>query len=222
MREERKEQKLDEKLWQREGKKRAREMDRAKEEEVRAAYESLKRDREEGKTIPIDSLVGQTFNLFCTDYVDHFFDYSDYSTKRVGFYRIDNKGDICLDPKLSSETDMLYALVYLNGGVSCDFGPFRPPKRGSLKDVKAKSDLGGKYELSVKFLGNGYLKLRVSREMVFMENRSSPPPSTAPEVFEFVGIWCDPKEKAKRSEERWKSLRPSSPQTMFDINHEWY
>ncbi|CAK7214643.1 hypothetical protein SBRCBS47491_002215 [Sporothrix bragantina] len=61
------------------------------------------------------------------------------------------------------------------------------------KTIKVKS-CDSKYELSFKFIGNGHLKLRVSRDMVFMDEYSASPPApppAAPKVFEFVGIWRD-------------------------------
>ena len=77
-----------------------------------------------------------------------------------------------------------------------------------------KSD-DGKYDLSFTFIGNGYLKLRVSREMVFTE-RPSPPPPTAPEVFEFVGIWRSWEEEKAEQRKR----RPPSPrETWFEMTH---
>ncbi|KAK4154790.1 hypothetical protein C8A00DRAFT_42474 [Chaetomidium leptoderma] len=219
LKEEREERKL-EKLQQRREKERERERERIKEEEVCAAYRSL-------KGVPIDSLAGQEFKLFCSDHVDHF--YSDlYPTKRVSFYRLDDEGNLRLDDedndprqdktKLGSETDMLYGDIYLGADANCGFGPFRPPKRASRKAVKVRS-CDGTYELSFKFLGNGFLKLSVSREMVFMSRYSASPPApppTAPAVFEFVGIWRDlEKEEAERQETRDRSPR----ETWFEMNH---
>jgi hypothetical protein len=193
-------------------------MEKAKEEEVRAAYISLQRARKKGKTIPIGSLLGQTFTLFCSGHVDYF--YSDiYSIKRVEFYSYDDEGDACPETKPGSKVDMLYGNVYLDANTYYEFGPFRPPKRASRKAIKVKGD-DGKYELSFKFLGNGYLKLRVSREMVFM-GWCSPPtlPRTAPDVFKFVGIWFDRKKKMAERSETLSSETPSSPQTWFKVNH---
>ena len=80
------------------------------------------------------------------------------------------------------------------------------------------------YELSFKFIGNGYLKLRVSREMVFMNRYCAgppAPPAAAPEMFEFVGIRRDwEKEKAEQQERMTKARRSPSPrESWFEMNH---
>jgi hypothetical protein len=212
-----------EKLGERKAKEHEQEMERTKEEEVRAAYRSLNPTEKEGKPIPIESIAGQSFKLFCSDHVHHF--YSDlYATKRVDFYHLDDTGDPRLEKtKLGGEAEMLYGDMYLDANANCDFGPFRPPKRASRKAIKVKSG-DGKYELSFKFIGNGYLKLSVSREMVFMKPYSVSAlahPPAAPEVFEFVGIWRDlEKEKAERQERMAKARRSPSPrESWFEMNH---
>jgi hypothetical protein len=118
----------------------------------------------------------------------------------------------------------MYRGLYLDWNINCGFGPFRPQKRASRKPVKVKSS-DGKYKLSFVFIGNGYLKLRMSREMVFMAphgTRPGAPPPTAPEVFEFVGIWRDrEKEKAERQEMEIERRRrhPSPSDTWFKLSH---
>ncbi|KIW93123.1 uncharacterized protein Z519_05728 [Cladophialophora bantiana CBS 173.52] len=59
---------------------------------------------------------------------------------------------------------------------------------GSARARKLASSgaTNGKYELSFKFIGTSYLKLRVSWEMVFYPNT---PPAAAPKTFEFAAIW---------------------------------
>ncbi|KAK3934240.1 hypothetical protein QBC46DRAFT_400360 [Diplogelasinospora grovesii] len=222
LKEEREERKQ-EKLRERKEKERVREMERTKEEEVRAAYRSLKKAKKERKMAPVGPLEGQSFKLFCSDHVDHF--YSDlYAPKRVEFYHLDDANNPRLDKqKPSGEADMLYGDVYLDCDANCDFGPFRPPKRASRKAFKVKS-CDGKYELSFKFIGNGYLKLRISREMVFMNPYSASPRAplpAAPEMFEFVGIWSNwEKEKAERREKMAEARRSPSPrETWFEMNH---
>lgn len=221
LKEERKERKQ-EKLRERIAKNCELEMESAKEEEVRAAYRSLLKAEKELKTIPIGSLAGQGFKLFCSDHVDYFY-FNIYATKRVDFYYLDDMGDLLPGKqKHSNEANMLYGDVYLDANASCNFGPFRPPRRASRKAIKVKS-WDDEYELSFQFISNGYLKLRVSREMVFMNPYAESPPAAppdAPEVFEFVGIWRDrEKEKAER-QERLKAHCPPSPrESWFEMNH---
>ena len=78
----------------------------------------------------------------CSDHVDHC--YSDlYPTKTVEFYRLDDEDDFCLEPKLGSETDMLYGDVYLDAYANCGFGPFRPLKRARRKaEISLPQDEG--------------------------------------------------------------------------------
>jgi hypothetical protein len=222
LKEERDERKQ-EKLRERKEKERTRDIEKTKEEEVRVAYRSLNMAEKECETIPVGLLADQSFRLFCSDHVDLF--YSDiYVTKRVDFYYLDDTDIPCPHKqKPGSETDMLYGDVYLDASANCNFGPFCPPKSASPKAFKVRS-CDGMYELSFTFIGNGYLKLRVSREMVFMNpDSASPPapPAAAPEVFEFVGIWRDcEKEKAEQQERMKKARRPPSPrESWFEMNH---
>jgi hypothetical protein len=145
-------------------------------------------------------------------------------TKRVDFYHLDDTNNPRLHTqKPRSETDVLHGDLYLDANANCNFEPFRPPKRASRKAFKLRS-CDGMYELSFKFIGNGYLKLRVSREMMFMNpyRANLPTPSTAtPEKFEFVGIWRDwEKEKAEQQDRMTKARRLLSPrESWFEMNH---
>ncbi|KAH8777593.1 hypothetical protein F5883DRAFT_696237 [Diaporthe sp. PMI_573] len=223
-----------EKLKEREDKERQFILERGKEEEVRVAYKSLRKAERERTTTPAVSLAGQEFKLFCGDHITHFYDESDhYETKLVGFYQeqpgLDSDDDSD-DPEVkklkpSAEPGMLYGTVSLDAIATCDFGPFRPRSHASWKPVKVRS-CDGKWELSFQFIGNGYLKLRVSRDMVFMDSPDATPaspPHDAPEVFDFVGIWRDPeKEKTERERlERERELRrpPSPRESWFELNH---
>ncbi|EXJ95640.1 hypothetical protein A1O1_00762 [Capronia coronata CBS 617.96] len=212
------------KLRERKEQERQRDAEKTKEEEVRVAYKSLKTAEKKGTTVPAGLLAGQSFHLFCSDHVDHFYADSNAS-KRVDFYLDDSEprkpGRHTQNP--GDETDMLHGDLYLNSDANCSFGPFCPPKRASRKSFKVRSG-DGKYKLSFKFLGGDYLKLKVSRKMVFMNSysTSSPtPPAAAPEIFEFVGIRRDlEKEKAERREMLAKLRRSPSPRdTWFELNH---
>ena len=220
------EERKQEKLRERKAKESQREVEKNKEDEVRTAYRSLDTAEKGGKTTTIGPLAGQSFRLFCSDHVDYF--YSDlYGTKRVDFYHL---GDMELgdmenhhpdEQEPGDEAGMMYGDVYLDGNTNCNFGPFRPPKLASRKVFEMKS---GDDKLSFQFIGNGYLKLRVSREMVFMDPyRTSPrsPPPAAPEVFEFSGILLDwEKEEKERQEMIAKAQRSPSPrESWFEMNH---
>lgn len=224
---EQREERKREKLEERKEKDREVELVRTKEEEVRRAYKLLRKAKKEHNTIPVESLAGQGFKLFCSDYINHSPNGLN-AVKLVNFYHKDDMDDGAGHSRLgkqepSNETGMLYGDVYLEGSAFCDFGPFRPPSRASRKPVKVKS-CDGKYELLFKFIGNGYLKLKVSHEMVYMRsyNFNPPaPPSSAPEVFEFVGIWRDPEKEETESQERMANTRrsPSPGETFFEMSH---
>jgi hypothetical protein len=68
------------------------EFEKSKEDEVKAAYVKFKkarrRARKKGKTMPIDSIAGQAFELFSSDYIDGC-DNTLYGTKRAEFYCLD-------------------------------------------------------------------------------------------------------------------------------------
>lgn len=220
MKEEREERKR-EKLRERKEKEEQQEIERIKEEEVDATERTLSRAAKERKTISIESLAGQSFFLYCSAHVAHF--YHDLSpTKRVNFYYLDDEGNCSLDkPKLGGETTMLYGNVYLDAHAGCEFGPFHPPKYATRKAIKVMS-CDGKYELSFKFIGNGHLKLRVSQDMVFMDEYSASPPApppAAPKVFEFVGIWRDEEKEEAERKERIANRPPSPRETWFEMNH---
>lgn len=248
-REQRKKQKLRqlkelrrrEKLWEQENpqgpknKEQRLESERGKEEEVRAAFKSLRKARKEHRNIPIKSLAGQAFKLFCSNYVEHFYHIDPSATNRLHFFRVKNVDGHPDNPlkKRGNQNAMLYGTVALEGNVYYLFGPFYPRSNASWRPMKVKSNRG-KYELSFQFLGNGYLKLRVSRDMFTGPYATNPaaPPSTAPEVFDFVGIWRDEeKERAEQQKiEDWRKAelqkiemewrRPPSPrESWFELNH---
>jgi hypothetical protein len=155
-----------------------------------------------------------SFRLCCSGHVDHFY-YDLYVTKRADFYHLDDM-NIPRPHKLKpgSETDILYGDVYLDANANCNFRLFCPPKHAGRKACKVRS-CDGIYELSFKFIGNVYLKLIVSRAMVFINPDSAgppAPPTAAPEVFESVGIWRDWwKEKAEQQERMTMTRRSPSP-----------
>lgn len=254
-REERKREKLREKkarkrqeLQGQKDKARQLELEKSKEEEVRAEYESLQGQtnllswlakpdakpqakpqvRKEPTPIPLESLADQEFQLFCSDHVKYFHGGNDYEEKTVGFWQPDASEYDELEDGLDHptyETGMLFGDLCLDSYTHDSFGPFWPPSRASRKPVKVETNRGG-HEISFQFLGNGYLKLRVSRNFVFMgsDGASSPPPSSsAPREFEFVGIWYDQdKEYAERQNallEEKRRRSPSPRESWFELNH---
>ncbi|KAH6667237.1 hypothetical protein B0J14DRAFT_603019 [Halenospora varia] len=200
-----------------------------KEEEVNAAYKSFKKARrrakKKDKTIPLDSIAGQTFKLFSSDYAKFWNPHLLDGTKYVEFYHPGDQGGFDFSQsagkQVVTEERPVDGHVYFDAETGCSFGPFPLPTRARRKDVKIKGD--GKYDLSFNFFGNGYLNLRVPRDLL---KDTLVSPSTAPQIFEFVGILRDyEKERKERAEAREKATknRPPSPpsprESYFDMNH---
>lgn len=235
LKEEREERKR-EKLEKRKVVDRERELQWAKEDEFDAAYESLEAAEEEGKTIPTEPLRKQSFELFCGDAVDYFF-HDTAPRMKVDFF-VYELGDMWSDDPdyytappgpdairedgvPNGEADSLHGNVYLNASTDCNFGPFRAPKQASREALTLSSDNGD--DLFFEFIGNGFLRLTLSREMVFTRMRRyhspPPPPRGAPEYFEFVGILRDFEKEAAERKERLSRRARSPRETWFELNH---
>ncbi|KAF2848283.1 hypothetical protein T440DRAFT_520219 [Plenodomus tracheiphilus IPT5] len=178
-------------MKEQEAKGRLQELESAKEDEVRAAYQSLQKAEEEPKMIPIEALADET-----------------------GFPLQDHQ-------KHSIEVRMLYGDVYLGSKANCQFGPFSPPRRASQEAIIVVSSGGYELLfqfISSEFLKLRipremvYFKYDTGSHLDI--------PSDAPEVFEFVGIWRDQeKEKAERRE-RFKAHCPPSPrESWFELHN---
>jgi hypothetical protein len=229
-REERKRELLEERRTIEKEREKQMKFERAKEDEVYAAYKSFKkarrRARKEGRKIPIDSIVGQEFTLYSSDYVDKYtseFGETPDKTRRVNFYYLDECDISWNAGKSVGEEDKstyVEGQVYLDSDAECTFSPIRLPTYARRKDMKLKSD-DGKYALWFKFFGNGYLKLSISRNFLFEGRLGSS--SATPEMFDFVGIWRDwekeKKEMAEKHERRAKNRAPSPRESWFEMNH---
>jgi hypothetical protein len=199
-----------------------------KEEKVNAAYKSFKKARrrakKEGKTIPLDSIAGQIFKLFSSDFAEFWNPLLLDGMKYVEFYHLDDPGGVDFSQnagkQVGTEERPVEGHVYFDAETNCSFGPLSLPTRARRKDVKIKGD--GKYDLSFNFFGNGYLKLRVPRDLL---KDALVSPSTAPQIFEFVGIRDYEKERKEMAEAREKAAknRPPSPpsprESYFEMNH---
>ncbi|KAG8163049.1 hypothetical protein KVR01_007527 [Diaporthe batatas] len=217
---EQREERKREKLEERKAEEKLLELEKSKEEEVRAAYKSLRKAEKKNNTTPVRlSLSDEAFNLFCTDHVEY---YKSVSFGRRDYSDVESDESDVTKLKSGNEID-LYGIVYFGRAVFT-FGPFRPPTHASCKPVKVKSS-DGTHELSFQFIGNGYLKLRISRDMVLLglDTPSEGPPTTAPASFDFFGIWRDiDKEIAERERilKEARARRPPSPrETWFEMNH---
>ena len=147
----------------RELKLKARELAMTKEEEVSAAYEPLCEAEEELKTIPIGSLAGQEFKLFCSDYVEHVSGMASYTSK-VEFFHHERSGRPCVKaPESNGGTNMLHGTVSF-GEHEFEIAPFCPPRHRNREALITKVWDG--YQLSFTFIDDRHLKLRVPPQMV--------------------------------------------------------
>ncbi|KAK3373575.1 hypothetical protein B0T24DRAFT_720234 [Lasiosphaeria ovina] len=180
--------------------------ERTKEEEVRAAYESLAEAEKEDKAIPrIESLEGRKFTLFCADYVNRNYNRHRLTKKWVKFREVFRDEE--------DEAGELYGTLMVDK-YKYRFGPCRLPHRASTEEA-LKMELDGsrsRFELSVTFVSNDYLKVRVSR---YTSNPAFPRLPTAPKVYEFAGVWRD-KEK-ERAERKAREFSPK--ESWFELNH---
>ena len=95
---------------------------------------SLNKAEKERKTIPVGLLAGQSFKLFCSDHVDHFYHSDFYRSKRVDFYNLDDTNNPRLHKqKPSGVADMLYGDVYLDANANCNFGAVLPSEARELR-----------------------------------------------------------------------------------------
>ncbi|KAH8665398.1 hypothetical protein BGZ61DRAFT_593110 [Ilyonectria robusta] len=197
-----------------------REYDRTKQDEVRAAYQSLKDKRLVPQQNPVESLATGWFDLFSTDLIDFCY-ITAASTKR----RFDIGYPIQEDGKIASERPkdwdgIIYCSIYIQDDELCEF-EFPAPKYASLEPITLRSHYGG-HKVSVIFIGNGYMKITLSRKSVFMASHRPVSPG-AQEFFEFFGIIRD-EEKARAEglaaeEKRAREQPPSPRETFFEMYH---
>jgi hypothetical protein len=187
--------------------------ERNKEKEVQSACEAFKSGKE-SKTAPLKSIASKTFRLHSTDHVKHCYNSDVY--KYIEFYCLDEDGQLLLE----QGAGQINRHIYFNLDNFCNLRPFSPPKHASLDNCRLQ-DFDAKYDLTIQFLSNDYLKLKVGRELVL---KNMPQPPHAPEFFEFVGISSDrEKEKEKAERERREGIDRFAPplprESWFEMNH---
>ncbi|KAI9929417.1 hypothetical protein ASPWEDRAFT_41369 [Aspergillus wentii DTO 134E9] len=172
------------------------------EKEVDDAEESLKRAIMNGERLPRLALEDAYFNLYCGDYVNYSWDPLDGYPRHIEFYGALN------NVRYSPPTKPLEGKISFDDNAECNFTAFIQPKNASLNGFQLK-DVNGNHKFLIQFFSNDYLRIRVSRELVFQGK--IPPPHT-PEFFDFSGIRFDVKKaRAKRArEEQMVRKRPRS------------
>ncbi|CAG8977074.1 hypothetical protein HYALB_00005782 [Hymenoscyphus albidus] len=197
---------------------------KAKEAEVHAAYRGFKKARRKakknGSTISIDSILGQEFELFSSDYVEEFgMQGSRTARKRVSFYSREFIKSGTENVEVEGKK-MVIGDVYLDSEVNTELESFPLPTRARRKNLNVDCTCGDG-SLRFKFFGNGYLMLSIPRSLI--RGDAEILKSDAPEFVPFVGTLIDPKkEKRKRIEAavRIESMRSFSPKkNWFNMNH---
>ncbi|KAK2047280.1 hypothetical protein LZ31DRAFT_551586 [Colletotrichum somersetense] len=190
-------------------KQKAIEHDRCKAEEVRAAYEALKKAKREGETLHMGSLAGKWFELYSADHIEYIWPGTRLS-RFVLFSLPHADSPMILQQAFKNGRRAVEGQIYLDGNAGCEFSLFRPPTRPRRRKHVLDCHCG-KHELVFRFISDDHLILKVGRDMVF-EGYEGPVPESAPEVFEFVGILCH--ERTERLERPRKKAKIWS-----EINH---
>ncbi|KAJ4161745.1 hypothetical protein NW765_009832 [Fusarium oxysporum] len=178
-REERKRELFQRKEIIRKRKEDAREEEKNKVEQVRAAYEAfeISVSRSESTQLgPIDS----QFDLYCMDYFDCFYDPSPHGyQRRYVRFEYGDRGEV--------HSDDLTGRFWLNPKVDFELVPFKAPECSSLKHHEIYTT-DGRFSMILQFIGKDHLILRASRDLVFW---GTPQNSRGPETFIFMGVRND-------------------------------
>ena len=166
---------------------------------VRDALRRAGQKRQKGQPLDIKSMGRHGFDLFCCDHVKQF--YGDlYSSKSVSFYnskRWSAESEFMGDSR-TKRMRIVHRSWYGVGDL-CRGGEFvfeipNPREVSSLTPVMART-IEGHHELSVTFISDAYVILRIPRAVVFglasdLDYKPFFPPNRheAPEVFDFYGI----------------------------------
>ncbi|KAF4908530.1 hypothetical protein CGCF415_v006560 [Colletotrichum fructicola] len=159
--------------------------ERRKVEEVRTAYETLKKAEKESETLHMGSLHHKTFRLYCPEHVEHF--WTEFSSfKYIEFYYPDSRDDLTRGKKPRTDTRTVEGQICLDSKTDYQSHPFRSPTRPSRKKHALQLYQNDR-QLVVQFISDEYVIVRVSRDLVF-ERNSRPIPESAPKTFKFMGI----------------------------------
>ncbi|TXB96962.1 hypothetical protein FocTR4_00011561 [Fusarium oxysporum f. sp. cubense] len=178
-REERKRELFQRKEIIRKRKEDAREEEKNKVEQVRAAYEAFEISvfRSESTQLgPIDS----QFDLYCMDYFDCFYDPSPHGyQRRYVRFEYEDRGEV--------HSDDLTGRFWLNPKVDFELVPFKAPECSSLKHHEIYTT-DGRFSMILQLIDKDHLILRASRDLVFW---GTPQDSQGPETFIFMGVRND-------------------------------
>lgn len=180
-----------------------------KEDEVRAAYEAIKKAKREGETLHLGSLVGKTFRLYSALHAEYWGTCLGLS-RYIDFYSLGTNG-IERPEELMKNRRLVEGQIYVDPSTLYEFGPFRAPARVRRKKYALQRErAGGEEEITVQFISDKYLILRMSRDLVIRSSNPDnpdPAPESTPDVIEFMGILRD--EEADRLEREKRYSRYS-------------
>jgi hypothetical protein len=199
-------------------------MHKRKEEEAQKVYDSLKpakegkgkgKGKDKKKSLAcFEPTASMHFDLYSTHYVTHYPDMSFFPPLYIEFYYSAEIGRPDSEGQLEGH-------IYIDHGTNCAFKPFFPPKYASLDEHVLKSS-DGRYRLTIQFIGDDYLKLKLPRELI--PDNKSVSKHSMPNRFEFVSIQRDfekqREERRKAQAKRKRSPSPASPrESWFEMNH---
>ena len=191
-------------------------VERAKENEVRTAYQALRTAKNKGEPSIAFPTELKRYDLYCADHVE-FCPERQYSSRFVDFshpWESDlGESDLGESEEECRETENICGHLHLGPDSSVEFDPFPRPKEANAKKIQLSCH-DGEYQVSVRFIGDDYVTLLVSRDLVFINQARCP--LNAPEVFAYVGISHE-KEVAEtqRYHEESKTRQPPSPRDTF-------
>ncbi|KAK4207929.1 hypothetical protein QBC37DRAFT_432694 [Rhypophila decipiens] len=205
---ERKRDRWESRLHFRDAKARAIEEDRKSEQEHLDGYEGFKKEQQKEleasgkkkrKRTRLGDLRGQAFRTCCTDYVDCF----GPSRHIIEFEEFDKDGH---------EPGMTHGRMAMGDVGMYSVFEFPTPKYPSRRAVAVKLEGTGP-EMFIKFLGNGYIKVKIPREYAVRVNRYADEyprnldKRDVPEVFKFIGAKFDLKKETQEREEAFAAMR---------------
>lgn len=151
----------------------------------------------------------RSYTLFSTMHERHC--YRRHSAKMyLEFERMQDEDTLTPDAESSEPVGRLMA-----GNIwGCKFRPFRPPKRVSSSGIVVET-CEGRYRLRFRFLGDGYIKVRVPREVVLLQDGQPSNPQDCqyyPAAFNYVGIDSEKLElERQRLQEEYIEKQSNSP-----------
>ncbi|KAM0243062.1 hypothetical protein ACHAP5_006938 [Fusarium lateritium] len=167
--------------------------------EVVKVWQECKAKKHNEPTI-LKSLKDRRFTLWSIEHLQWAPDEL-LSPKFIQFYPMDDS-DI-------RETPYMGHMVTGNDPLCC-LDPFIQPKNVGTKSYKLRADEGER-EVQIKFIHDNYLAVRISRDLVYI-NEPDRAPEDAPEFFFYWGICDDYTLAQSRRDKKEKRRRSASPE----------